>query len=295
MAVFEKTDAIFGSVGRCPRKQIVRPSLDNTVFTPAATRARLTRTGIEAGFRSLGLKEGVTVEVHSSLSSFGNVQGGAVTIVDALMSVVGKTGSLLMSNYPLTLVPLTPEERAEGIGWKLRKIPENSDERTVTGAVSDEFRFRADVVCGSGIHRVCAWGRDAELHAKGYRHLLEVDGLVLLLGVGIDRCSSMHLADRVKITRQARERMNALWPDTGSKITDAVRREFPSDIIIGPREGEAGGPWENARHEAERRGLIKRGEIGQAACFLFRAGDLVALIEEVRRSGPFPVAHPKKG
>ena len=266
----------------------------NLPIPPKVIVRELTRNGIEAGLRRLGLKEGVTVEVHSSLSSFGNVQGGAVTVVDALMSVVGKTGSLLMSNYPLALVPLTPEERAKGIGWKLRKIPENSDERTVTGAVSDEFRFRADVVCGSGIHRVCAWGRDAELHAKGYRHLLEVDGLVLLLGVGIDRCSSMHLAEEVKITRQARERMNALWPDTGSKITDAVRREYSSDIFIGPREGEAGGPWENARHEAERRGLIERGEIGQAACLLFRARDLVALIEEVRKSGPFPVERQKK-
>ena len=253
----------------------------------------LTGTGIEAGLRSLGLKEGVTVEVHCSLSSLGDVEGGAVTVVDALMSVVGKTGSLLMSNYPLALVPLTPEERAIGIGWKLRKLPETSEERTVTGAVSDEFRFRADVVCGSGIHRVCAWGRDAELHARGYRHLLEVDGLVLLVGVGIDRCSSMHLADRVKITRQARERMNALWPDAGPEITDAVRQEYPSDIVIGPREGVSGGPWENARQEAERRGLIKRGEIGQAACLLFRAGDLVALIEEVRISGPFPVAAEK--
>ena len=248
----------------------------------------LTRAEIEAGFRNLGLKEGETVEVHSSLRSLGNVQGGAATVVDALMSVVGESGALVMSNYPLTPpIPLTSEEKSKGIGWKLRILSEGSDERTVTGAISDEFRFRADVVCGSGIHRVCAWGPDADLHAKGYRHLLEVDGLVLLLGVDIDRCSSMHLADGVKVTRQARKRMNALWPDSGCKITDEVRREYPSDIIIGPREGTSGNPWENARQEAERRGLIRRGKVGRADCLLFRARDLVGLIEEVRKSGPF--------
>ena len=136
-------------------------------------------------------------------------------------------------------------------------------------------------------HRVCAWGRDADLHAKGYRHLLEVDGPVLLLGVDIDRCSSMDLADGVKVTKEARERMNALWPDAGCEITDEVRREYPADIIIGPREGTSGNPWENARQEAERRGLIRRGKVGQADCLLFRARDLVGLIEEVRKSGPF--------
>ena len=193
-----------------------------------------------------------------------------------------------MSNYPLTPpIPLTPEEKVKGIGWKLRILPEDSDERTATGAVSDEFRFRSDVVCGSGIHRVCAWGRDADLHAKGYQHLLEIDGLVLLIGVDIDRCSSMHLADRVMITEQARERMNALWPDEESKIADEVRQEYPSDIVIGPREGSSGGPWENAKNEAEGRGLIKRGKIGQAECSLFKAKDLITLIEEVRRTGPF--------
>ena len=51
-----------------------------------------------------------------------------------------------MSNYPLTPpIPLTPEEKVKGIGWKLRILPEDSDERTATGAVSDEFRFRDGV------------------------------------------------------------------------------------------------------------------------------------------------------
>ena len=35
-------------------------------------------------FRAIGLREGMTLEVHSSLSSFGQVEGGADSVIDAL-------------------------------------------------------------------------------------------------------------------------------------------------------------------------------------------------------------------
>ena len=35
-------------------------------------------------FRVIGLREGMTLEVHSSLSSFGQVEGGADSVIDAL-------------------------------------------------------------------------------------------------------------------------------------------------------------------------------------------------------------------
>jgi aminoglycoside 3-N-acetyltransferase len=50
----------------------------------------LTRTAIEEGLRRIGLSRGDIVEVHSSLSSLGWVEGGAATVVDALMNVVGE-------------------------------------------------------------------------------------------------------------------------------------------------------------------------------------------------------------
>ena len=35
-------------------------------------------------FRAIGLREGMMLEVHSSLSSFGQVEGGADSVIDAL-------------------------------------------------------------------------------------------------------------------------------------------------------------------------------------------------------------------
>jgi aminoglycoside 3-N-acetyltransferase len=54
---------------------------------------------LAAEFRRLGLKEGMTVIVHSSLSSLGFVCGGPVAVVQALMKVVTEEGTLVMPAF----------------------------------------------------------------------------------------------------------------------------------------------------------------------------------------------------
>ena len=61
------------------------------------SQMQLTQQDIEDGLRQLGLGQGDVAEVHSSLSSLGLVEGGAPTVVDALMSVVSAQGALVMS------------------------------------------------------------------------------------------------------------------------------------------------------------------------------------------------------
>ena len=45
--------------------------------------------------RNLGIKEGDVVITHSSLKSMGNVEGGADTVIDALIEAVGSEGTVL--------------------------------------------------------------------------------------------------------------------------------------------------------------------------------------------------------
>lgn len=47
-------------------------------------------------FKNIGITKGMMLEVHSSLSSFEYVEGGAETVTDALMECVGETGSIFM-------------------------------------------------------------------------------------------------------------------------------------------------------------------------------------------------------
>ena len=44
---------------------------------------------IVASLRQMGLREGDGVMVHSSLSSIGHVEGGAATVVEAFLALLG--------------------------------------------------------------------------------------------------------------------------------------------------------------------------------------------------------------
>ncbi len=62
----------------------------------ACKTSRVDKEDIKRGLRELGVREGELVVVHSSLSSFGYVIGGADTVIDALLEVVGHTGTVIM-------------------------------------------------------------------------------------------------------------------------------------------------------------------------------------------------------
>ncbi len=250
-----------------------------THMEPASTP--LTQKDIEVGLRQLGLGRGDAVEVHSSLSNFGWVEGGAPAVVDALMNVVGKEGALVMSAYPVSLpLPLTEEEKARGILAKVRIFDEDYDGRTGMGAIADEFRRRPGTCLGCGIHRVCAWGHYATRHSQvGYRHLLDLDGWALLLGVDIHRCSSMHIAEsQVGIPVVVSKHLEA---------PEDIRRDYPDDVWYIQYGSTPADAWAKIQGEAERRGLIKRHHIGRAGCMLFKAKAVVGIYEEALRSDPF--------
>lgn len=56
----------------------------------------LLQNDIVNGLKDLGLRPGSKVLVHSSLSSLGYVEGGADTVIDALLETVGARGTVLV-------------------------------------------------------------------------------------------------------------------------------------------------------------------------------------------------------
>ncbi|CAG0933718.1 hypothetical protein TFLX_03195 [Thermoflexales bacterium] len=182
-----------------------------------------------------------------------------------------------MSAYPLSKpLLLTEEEKARGILAKVQIYGEDYNGPTGMGVIADEFRQRPGTMLGAGIHRVCAWGHNADQHSKGYQYLLEIDGLILLLGVGINSCSSMHQAEKVGIPPEITEYF---------KLPDDIRGDYPEDMYIayGSTPDDA---WEKVRAEAERRGLIRRYRVCNAECMLFRARSVVGIYEDALRTNP---------
>ncbi len=65
--------------------------------------------------RALGVKPGMTLLVHSSLSSIGYVCGGAMAVVLALQDVLGDKGTLMM--------PSMAGEWSEPARWDSPAVP----------------------------------------------------------------------------------------------------------------------------------------------------------------------------
>ncbi len=59
----------------------------------------LSQQDIEAALRDVGVTDGELLYVHSSLSALGHIEGGAQTVVDALLGAVGALGTLLMPTF----------------------------------------------------------------------------------------------------------------------------------------------------------------------------------------------------
>ncbi|MFE7403799.1 AAC(3) family N-acetyltransferase [Streptomyces sp. NPDC057557] len=59
----------------------------------------LTNTDLVEGWRKVGVQEGMSVIVHSSLSSIGRVDGGAATVIGSLRTVLGPTGTLVTPTF----------------------------------------------------------------------------------------------------------------------------------------------------------------------------------------------------
>ena len=238
----------------------------------------ISQTDIEKGLLGLGLKAGMAIEVHSSLSSFGQVEGGAQTVISALISVVEKKGSLIMPAFPMSLpYELTDTEKERGITFKVRILPPDSKERTSMGIIPDTFKFMSGVITGKGIHRVSAWGKEAEKHSKGFSCLLDNDGWALLLGVDIYRLTSMHYREE--------------------NLPIAIRNIFTAsgdilnDYPIDQWYIETGSPpvkaWYKIQDEADRRGYILHGKIGNAECMFFKARDVVDIYGKALKEDPF--------
>lgn len=241
----------------------------------------LTKADLCAGLQALGVQRGDALEVHSSLSRLGWVEGGADAVIDALMETVGPEGALIMSAYPVTPpLPLSKEEIARGLTWKVAILPAGSLERTGLGRIVDTFCRRPGTCLGQGLHRVCAWGRQAEEHARlGYRHLVAIDGLTLLIGVGIDRCSSMHLAEGTVGIPPA---IRALC-----EPPEALRQEYLREHYNIGYGGTPEDAWQKVWQRANQQGLVRAGQIGQADCYLFRTRAMLNIYEDWLRLDPF--------
>jgi aminoglycoside 3-N-acetyltransferase len=178
-------------------------------------RELVTRERLAADLASVGVEPGMTLLVHASLSSLGWVVGGEQAVVEGLRDAVGKDGTLVMPTQSWQLCDpayLNAPDVARDWWPAIRDhLPAYDRARTPTrtmGAVAELFRTLPGTVRSGHPHRsFAAAGRWAaqvtavhELDSpvgerSPLRALYELDSHVLLLGVGHDKSTALHLAE----------------------------------------------------------------------------------------------------
>ncbi|MEM2849271.1 MAG: AAC(3) family N-acetyltransferase, partial [Candidatus Bathyarchaeia archaeon] len=129
------------------------------------------------------------------------------TVINALLETVGEEGTIVMPTYSTNRrkVRRSRREIKLGVTWKYRITPYNLKQSPCwTGAIPESFRKRPNAFRSlNPTHSIAAIGARAReiIEAakdnadEGFKKVLELDGYVLLIGVGLNACSAMHLAE----------------------------------------------------------------------------------------------------
>lgn len=192
----------------------------------------MTKERICKDLRNIGLREGMTVIVHCSLSSIGWICGGETALIQGLMEVVTPLGNIVMPTQTGNLSdprewenPPVPREWWEVIKESMPAYREDITPTYGMGRVAEAFRKWPGVYRSSHPQvSFGAWGKDAlkivESHQLDYGlgensplgKIYNLDGYVLMIGVGYDKNTSFHLAEHrapiVKIIEQGAPIMN---------------------------------------------------------------------------------------
>ncbi|GIE81355.1 AAC(3) family N-acetyltransferase [Actinoplanes philippinensis] len=182
------------------------------------TGRALTRNALVADLSGLGVPEGGILLVHCSMRRLGWVDGGAATLLAALRAVCGPAGTLVMPAQTPNNSLTSPVYRAATAGMTDAERLAYEDgmpgfDRDVTpsygvGGLAEHLRSQPGALRSRhpqtsfaalgpaagevvGVHDLdCHLGERSPLGT-----LYRLGATVLLLGVGMDKCTALHLAE----------------------------------------------------------------------------------------------------
>ena len=241
------------------------------------TKAEVSRDELISQLRSLGVEPGGVLLLHTAFRAVRPIEGGPVGLIDALQDVLGPRGTLVMiSSANDDDVPFDPAT-----------TPAAAD----LGAVADIFWRLPSVLRSNHPFAFAAVGpRAAEITSDplpipphipespvGRVH--ELNGQVLLLGVGHDANTTLHLAELL-----------AGVPYRVPRYCTVLRGGRPVRIDYGENDHccerfALADKWMRAR------GLQAEGQVGHAQARLVRARDLVRVALEHLAEDPLIFLH----
>ena len=235
----------------------------------------VTETDLRRDLHDLGLEAGDEVVVHSSLSAIGWVEGGPETVVDALRAIVGEDGTVVVPTFTASHAKSHPFD------------PDETPSRT--GAVTETLRTRPDAHRSSHpTHSVAALGAAAEELTTEHPldaslgpdspldRLARRGGRILLLGVGHDSNSTLHVAEK---------RAGLPWKDQRNEVLVRECEDETARTVETSKVG-CGKGFVSFEPVAEYAGILARGQVGTADAQLVDGADVISLALELLEHDP---------
>ncbi|MBD3293066.1 MAG: hypothetical protein GF393_09090 [Armatimonadia bacterium] len=236
-------------------------------------RTVVTKVDIIAGLQALGLEPGDMVQVHSSLSRLGYVEGGPGAVVDAFLELLGPAGTLMVPTF---------NHGARRAFDDTDQIFDPRTTRSVNGAITEAVRLRPEANRSiHPTHPYAAIGREAEWLTSEHLDLLTFDersplgklvnhgGKICMFGVGINSCTAAHVAEtRAGAKCMGYRRLKRKVRMSDGEVVDAR-------AVLWRGEGTCKLEWQTIEGEMRERGLIRDRRIGEAMVMLFDGAKMV--------------------
>ncbi|MBL7161548.1 MAG: AAC(3) family N-acetyltransferase [Anaerolineales bacterium] len=231
--------------------------------------------------RFFGVEAGDTLLVHSSYKSFGGVEGGPQTVIDALLHVLGEEGTLIMPAFNFDF--------CKGEPWDVRETPSHMG--IITELVRKHPRSRRVF---HPIYSFTIIGKHAEFLTKDrykssyernsiFGKLRELDGKIMVIGLSYNDSMTFfhHVEELEGVDYRYLKTFTGMVTDEGGNTYEDSFQMLVRDIDQGVETmvdpmGEL----------AEEAGVIKSHTIGEAPVKLMKANEIYEFTAREMRKNP---------
>ncbi|WP_127584693.1 AAC(3) family N-acetyltransferase [Paenibacillus koleovorans] len=242
----------------------------------------ITYENLITGLRKLELPPNPILLTHLSLKSLGYVEGGALTVIRALLHICGNEGTLVMptltfgivnEHAPVFDVKHTPTNTGH-IPEVFRKLPDSKRSRHIFSSVA---------AIGKQAESIVSWHEDTPCgNGTPYHKIVEMGGYSLFIGAGFGSNSLFHVAEEFVhppyLTYKTIE--NATVVDQDGRITNGSYRRYNCS--------QTGVVRHLAQMEAVYRdaGIVTETRLGEASVKLVGASDNFKISCELLKRDP---------
>jgi aminoglycoside 3-N-acetyltransferase len=241
----------------------------------------LTKQNLIEEFQAIGVEAGDVLLVHSSYKSFGGVDGGPQTVIDALLDALGADGTLIMPAFNFDF--------CKGEPWDVNETPSHMG--IITELVRKDPRSKRIF---HPIYSFSIIGKQAEFLTKErykssyereslFGKLRQLDGKIMVVGLSYnDSMTFFHHVEELEGVdyRYLKTFTGMITDEDGNTYEDSFQmlvRDIEKDVetMVDPM-GDL----------AEEVGLIKHRQIGEAAVKLMRANEIYDFTAREMRRDP---------